>query len=343
MPQRMKEKVTVNGETRWLQGYSNQDLHESYVRLLEKEGLIRHIDPDESIPLFGDYMTTFYSTFKQRQEKNTVVNRNRIIKNHITPVWAKKRIDLIRTTDIQKWFNELGKTYSEETVLKIKNIMSPVLDAAVEDEIITKNPMASKRLEITGRKTVHHKAIPKDKMDRIKAGLSTMNWREKAMGGLLCYTGMRFEEVLGLRWEDISDEYIEVQRAVVHPTRNKPVVKAPKTRTSIRQIPLHEDLKALLGDKYKHGYILPTDKDPKRETPLSYTEARRAFDKIRKQFDIPKYTAHDFRDTCATEWRENGMSLDVIARLLGHSKTETTERRYVKYRTKIMDDARKQM
>ena len=76
---------------------------------------------------------------------------------------------------------------------------------------------------------------------------------------------------------------------------------------------------------------------------MSYTEARRVFDKIRRRFSIEDYSAHDFRDTCATEWREKGIPLDVIARMLGHSKTETTEKRYVKYRTEIMDEARKLM
>ena len=79
-----------------------------------------------------------------------------------------------------------------------------------------------------------------------------------------------------------------------------------------------------------------SDKDPTGETPLSYSEARRIFEKIRTRFDIKEYSAHDFRDTCATEWREKGIPLDVIARLLGHAKTETTERKYVKYRTDLL-------
>ena len=41
------------------------------------------------------------------------------------------------------------------------------------------------------------------------------------------YTGLRFEEILGLQWEDFNLETreIKIQRAVVHPTRNQPIVK----------------------------------------------------------------------------------------------------------------------
>lgn len=51
---------------------------------------------------------------------------------------------------------------------------------------------------------------------------------------------------------------------------------------------------------------------------MSYTEAKKAFDRIRDMCDVKEYSAHDFRDTCATEWRESGISIDMIARLLGH-------------------------
>jgi integrase len=154
---------------------------------------------------------------------------------------------------------------------------------------------------------------------------------------------MRFEEILGSRWEDISDGWITVSRAVVHPTRNMPEIKCPKTATSERIIPCSRELTDILSDGYEEGFILPTRKDPRMETPMSYTESRRVFNKIRERFDILDYTAHDFRDTCATVWRENGMPLDIIARLLGHAKTETTERRYVKYRDDILSKARQYM
>lgn len=324
---RLKEKVVVNGRVRWIDGYSKQQLLDNYVKLLVREGVVEMVEDDDRIPMFGAYLKTFYATFKQKQQSNTVINRNRIIKNHILPRYEFRRIDKISTTDLQTWFNELGKKFSLETALKIKNTMNPVFEAAVEDEIITRNPLASKRLELTGKDTVSHKAISATKMAEIRSGLKDLPERERYMGALLCYTGMRFEEVLGVRWEDISDGWIAVERAVVHPTRNFPEVKNPKTKSSTRRIPASDELLKLLdvGEKHKKGYILAKPTDKKNETPLSYSEARRSFDKIRKQFGIEEYSAHDFRDTCATEWREKGIPLDVIARLLGHSKTETTE------------------
>lgn len=85
-----------------------------------------------------------------------------------------------------------------------------------------------------------------------------------------------------------------------------------------RAIPIPQGLLAQLSPRERTGFVLNSYCDLKRERPLSYTEYRRSFDRIRKLCGIEEYSAHDFRDTCATEWRESGISIDMIARLLGH-------------------------
>lgn len=341
---RIKDKVKVNGKIFWIDGYSNQELYDNYVRLLEREGLVKRLGQND-ITLLGEYVENYYDTYKVGQEKNTIVNRKRIIKNHIIPKFGDRRIETITPVDIQKWFNELAEKYSRETILKIKNTLSPAMDSAVEDGLITMNPLKSRRIEIRGKDVVHHKAIPRDIMKRIKADLPGLPAQLRFMAGLLCYTGMRFEEILGLRAEDISktSNTIAISRAVVHPDRNQPVIKCTKTASSDRIIPCSEKLMSVLYDIPSKGFVLASPKDPSGETPLSYSEARRLYKKFQEIMDIPQYTPHDFRDTCATEWRENGMDLDVIARMLGHSKTETTEKRYVKYREDIFEEAKKLM
>jgi len=309
---------------------------------LEREGLIQWTGRTKPIPLLGDYLKKFVETFKNGQATLTMQNRDRIMNKHIIPKLGKRRLDEITTTDIQEWYNELGNTYSKETIMKIKNIVSPAMDAATEEGLISINPFKSVKLKIGGKETVHHKAIPKVKMDELKSAIPEMKDQERYMFALLCYTGMRFEEVLGFRWEDYDGEWLTIERAVIHPTRNYPEIKPPKTETSKRKIPCPSELKSILGEKdnKKHGFIVWSGKGSTHETPMSYTEARNAFRRVRSRFQLDGYSAHDFRDTCATEWREKGMQLDLVARLLGHAKTETTERRYVKYREESLNNVR---
>lgn len=354
MPKRFKEQVNVNGQNRWVTGRTLSDLLEGYLNLCLDAGIVlpaldnstAGIKPSEPV-LFGAYLKRFVEAYKNDQESLTKQNRENIIRKHILPMWGDRAITEIKPMDLQLWFNELAaKGYSHETLVKIKNTMSPALDAAVEEDLISKNPLKSKLLVIGGNATKSHKAIPKDKMTKIRDGLKDISDdRVRFMCAILCYTGMRFEEVLGLRWEDINFDtgWIYIQRAVVHPTRNQPEVKDPKSKTSKRRIPLAGKLREELHPKHFTGYILHSAKDGKRETPMSYTEARRIFDKIRQRFELDGYSAHDFRDTCATEWREKGIPLDVISSLLGHAKVEVTQNRYVKYRDDIFQGVRDTM
>lgn len=349
MPERYKQKMPVNGKDKWVTGRTLKDLLEAYLDLCLKEGTVlpgflKEIPEKATSPLTGEYIDQFISLYKTQQESNTKVSRDRTIKNHIKPKFGSIMVSEITVNDIQEWFNSLEKDgYSHESLLKIKNVFSPCLDSAVEDGYLKRNPFKSTRLKIGGAETVHHKAIPPKIMKAIRESIPNISDnRMKYMLALLSYTGMRIEEILGLRWEDIDTQngWINIKRAVVHPTRNQPEIKTPKTKTSMRRIPLPEKVKKVLKPNLKTGFILYSPTDDSRETPLSYTAFRNIFKKIRTEYNLDNYTPHDFRDTCATEWREAGVSTDIIAQLLGHSKSDITETRYVKYRDEVFQGVR---
>ena len=154
---------------------------------------------------------------------------------------------------------------------------------------------------------------------------------------------MRIEEVLGLRWDDIDTERgcIHIRRAVVHPGRNMSEIKSTKSKAE-RTIPLPRHLLDELSPKEETGFLLNSYTDLSRETPLVIPKPQNRSN-VSKNNAVSKGTAHDFRDTCATEWRESGISIDLIARLLGHKKTDVTEQRYVKYRPELYKQAQEKM
>lgn len=341
MAKRIQQRVSINGEVRWISGATQQELFDAYLAQAVKAGMVvlpqQEIRMPTEMPLLGSYLTHFVATYKSRQQSFTVQNRQRMIHKHILPRLGHLPINEISTADIQVWFDELcDQGYARETILKIRHIISPVFDSAVEDELIARNPLKSKRLTINTDKGGHHQAIPPQKMRAMRDNLHQLPLQERRFAALLCYTGMRLEEVLGLRWEDIDTEAreIQIQRAVVHPSRNKPEVKAPKTKTSKRTIPLMSQLAEHLLPIELTGYVLGGD------TPLTYQQQKRSFEKIRNAFGLNDYSAHDFRDTCATEWQESGMPVATISRLLGHASSTVTEKCYIKFREASLQRAR---
>ena len=261
---RMKQLVNINGESHWITGSDVQSLIESCIRLMSSISAPVREESKPDPVLFCEYADKYYSTYKNDQESNTMINRDRIFNNHVRSKFGKAYITDITTDILQDWMNDLGQRLSHETLLKIKNTMSPVLDSAVEDDIIKRNPFASKRLKIGGSDTVGHKAIPQELFSYMKEHIDELEDRERKLAVLLCYTGMRFEECLGLKHEDISDGTISITRAVVHPTRNLPEIKSPKTKTSVRRIPCHPEVLRVLGEGT--GFVIP-NKNGRSEIP----------------------------------------------------------------------------
>ena len=346
MAKRIQQRATINGEVKWLSGANQQELFECYLKHAISAGIVAINDGTKAETQtkdtihFGKYLKEFVSTYKSKQSSLTMSNRLRIMERHILPRLGAIPIDQVKTSDIQIWFDELvDQGYARETILKIKNTISPAFDSAVEDGLISVNPVTSKRLVINTHKGSHHKAIPPAKMMWVREHVHILPMREKRIVALLSYTGMRLEEVLGVCWDDFDfhAKRIHICRAVIHPTRNQPEVKLPKTAAGNRVIPLPDKLIELLAPLEYEGFVLGGSK------PLSYQQQKLAFDRIRKTFGLEAYSAHDFRDTCATEWREAGMSIETIAKMLGHANSTVTEKCYVKFREKSLDEARSVM
>lgn len=130
-----------------------------------------------------------------------------------------------------------------------------------------------------------------------------------------------------------NKKLLYIKRGITWPDRNQPVIGLPKTENSLRAVPLtNAFLKALQYNGQK-GYILQRENGE----PMSYTPFNDGFKRAMKHVGIPadKYTPHDFRATCATEWLEAGIPMKTISAMLGHKDTRTTEKYYARIRPEI--------
>lgn len=343
MAKQLKERVEIgqdeNGNPiyKWATGHNRQEILQSAARLLQPDK--QPNTGNIAVPVFSKWLDDYNATFRKRLCPTTRHNYEQLIRKHINPRIGNLKITEIDSGIIQRWFDDLcedGK--SEETIKKIRTIIKPAFDYAVDEGQMLHNPI-TKRTKINTKKGTHHKALPLEQSQEIKSRLNELTGRERIMMALLCYTGQRIGEVLGLRWEDIDfvRKEIHLVRGITHPTRNQPVVGSPKTENSIRVIPLAEQLITFLTPIQASGYVVSGEK------PLTFQQQKRSWEKIAKYFHIEGYTAHDMRDTCATEWFEMGIPVEVVSKILGHSSTDITMRLYAKVRDKSYDGARKIM
>ena len=117
------------------------------------------------------------------------------------------------------------------------NRMLP-MSAKTINTSIAKNPVRSQRLTNPGKESKGVHALPVEDMIDIMENIGRMsNPYEALYVALPFYVGLRREEVLGLKWEDIDwqRKRIHIQRAVTYPI-NQPIIKPPKTKSRNRLI-----------------------------------------------------------------------------------------------------------
>ncbi len=153
---------------------------------------------------------------------------------------------------------------------------------------------------------------------------------------LTLYTGLRIGELCALRWSDIDLDHAElyvrrtIQRVPCHGERRTEVVIAePKTRTSVRTIPLPSFLVAYLAVQHRSiseeaaylltgttRYIEPSDYYAKYERWI-------------RKLGMPHYSFHALRHTFATRCMESGFDAKSLSEILGHADVHITLDRYV--------------
>jgi integrase len=129
----------------------------------------------------------------------------------------------------------------------------------------------------------------------------------KDVAMLILETGMRPEEVYGIRSENVALDQSYV------------TIMFGKTKAARRRIPLTSAALAILDRRLKRSkgaYLFPHRKD--KDKPM--LKVNNAHTTALKNSKVRRFRIYDLRHTWATRATEAGMDMPTLAALLGHSK-----------------------
>lgn len=157
-----------------------------------------------------------------------------------------------------------------------------------------------------------------------------------ALGILLClFSGLRVGEITALTWDDFDFESgtfsitKTMQRIRIKNDSDKKTevrILEPKSKCSVRIIPIPKNLNKLLLSEYVKGaFVLNNSK-------FKYVEPRtlqNRFKSILKKAGISEANFHTTRHTFATRCIEQGTDIKCLSEILGHASVSITLNRYV--------------
>ena len=159
-------------------------------------------------------------------------------------------------------------------------------------------------------------------------------------------TGLRISELLALRYEDIAEDSVKVQRQVYrdpvfdengNKTGYVQKIRELKTGSSRRSVPLNNDVLLELekhrqqqrAEMLEHGYR--TDNIFTTSTGSLYFNGsiQKALKRLYDRIGVPYRNFHCYRHTFASRLAAAGVPIQTVSRLLGHGDVSTTGKYYI--------------
>lgn len=270
---------------------------------------------------------------------NTALGNESRYKNHIGPALGRRKIVDIEKREIIQLQQKLAEKFEPSTVNGIIVQLKTILNDAVAEGIIPKSPAVGvKMLKVEKKATeTYHRALTEEEQIAFME-YAKKEWLYELLALLLC-TGMRIGEASALTWDDIDlfNNVIHVNKTVTRTADGKYTTGSPKSKTSIRDIPLTETIKEVLkSQKQKqqryNGNLSKFSRNifenlyggvvynASVNKAISETIKRMNNDGI----EIEHFSAHALRDTFATRYIEQGGSAQVLKTILGHSSLTMT-------------------
>jgi integrase len=329
----------ANSAGRWQTFYKGPDGKRKNIKAQTENDLL-----DKLIPLyFSDShidKLTFHGLYEEWLEyKQTVSNSPNTIKRHrqhyrkyfepscLHHMKVKKIDELILEKECNRIIREANLPRKEWT--NIKTILKGMFDYAVRKKYLADSPLDRVQILVKYRqvvkKTGRTETYNSDELKELNRYLDRM-YTETHDSVFLAVKlnfllGLRVGELAALKWEDYKEGHLHIVREEVRNqiTNHYEVVEHTKTNCD-RFVVLVEKATDILEMLDRQGcFIFMRDGSRITSRQIAYV-----LEKYAERQGLSTKSTHKMRKTFASNLNANGVPLDCIRELLGHSNLNTT-------------------
>ncbi|MFD2568675.1 tyrosine-type recombinase/integrase [Pseudotenacibaculum haliotis] len=213
-----------------------------------------------------------------------------------------------------EYFLKTVKKLQQSTINKVIQRFRRVIKYAIANDYLIKDPFMLYQAKRIKKEVVYLSVRELDKLEKTNFS-DTRIQLVKELFVFCCYTGLGFKEMSNLKWSDLSEEFDGELWLII---------KRKKTGRSYK-VPLLPKAKDILKDfeQRENEFVFPRISNPNFNSHLKV---------IAKKIGITKrLTHHIARKTFATTvLLYNNVPMEIVSKLLGHSKLQTTQEHYGK-------------
>ena len=324
-----KKRISVYGKTK----------AEVIKKLQALEYQIHHMEQiDPTSTTLVEWLRYWLETYKMHNLKqSTYVSYRGYIEKHIAVAFPFMKLKDLTARDLQEFYNyKIANGLSPKTILNIHRCLHEALKQAVLEHYLTFNP--SDAVVLPKREKPEIEILTLE--EQAKLMQASYHHRYGIFVRLALTTGLRLGEVLGLAWEniDLRNGTLFVRQTLNRlekidysgiGTKTEIVFQVPKTKNSIRSIPLLPFVvkwlqewrniqlsdKAIAGAAYQDMGLVVTNPIGGYIEPKTF---KCYYNQILSMSGIGHYTFHALRHTFCTRALENGIDAKTVSAIMGH-------------------------
>lgn len=294
------------------------------------------VDPARSKEMLGPCADQWIAG-QVHLKPSTLVRYQGIVGKQIEPAWGTSELGSITPGRVQQWVALLSTELAPASVRKIVRVFSLILDSAVMDGRLARNPAHGVNLprvvKQEHRYLTHQQVAdlakecgyPTDVSNHVRSA-ERENATVRLLVLFLAYTGVRWGEMAALR---VSRLDLRKRRALiaesVTPVDGQGLVWGTPKSHQRRSVPIPRflagELAALVEGKASTDLVFPSVRSGE---PVRVTAFKHTFRRAARHVGVPDLHPHDLRHTAASLSIAAGADVKVVQQMLGHASATMT-------------------
>lgn len=277
--------------------------------------------------LFCDYYRKWIQVYKEGAIRKVTLD-----KYYMTHHWLEKLVPELKVCELnriayQQLLNDYALEHERQTTMDFHHQLKGAVLDAVDEGLLDRDPT---RKAIIKGKTPGVKKIKYINQFELHSLLSQLELKQEISWEwfimLVAKTGLRFSEALALTPEDFDFPHQAVSVSKTWDYKGDGGFLPTKNKSSVRKVPIDWQTVIQFSELIKG---LPKNEPVFVKGKVYNSTVNHVLERYCKKANVPVISVHGLRHTHASLLLFAGVSIASVARRLGHSSMNTTQKTYL--------------
>lgn len=282
----------------------------------------------ESTVLFWDYYAKWISVYKEGAIRKVTLDKYWMTQRWLVKLVPELKVCELNRITYQQLLNDYAITHERQTTMDFHHQLKGSILDAVDEGLIPRDP--TRKAIIKGKTPNRNKKSKYLNQFELHTLISELelkpevNWHWFIL--LTAKTGLRFSEALALTPKDFDFAHQLVSVSKTWDYKGGGGFQPTKNRSSIRKVQIDWQLVIQFSELIKG---LPEDQPIFVKGKIYNSTANDILSRLCQKAKVPVISIHGLRHTHASILLFAGVSIASVARRLGHSSMNTTQKTYL--------------